>query len=376
MQEQKKKSIFKTYFIYFIAMALFCGVRIASSMGVGDNLKAPLGDIVFTVIIQVGVMFLVPFLLYMLFIRVTPKQLFKTCNFFKPNFSVVMISIGLGVVLFLINLVVSSIFNGFISFTGYETPFYFGEAIESDYSVKSFFINVVLVAVLPALCEEFLHRGILLQGTKHMGFYKAIIISSICFGLIHFNISQVGYAIVLGIVMGFCSVVAKNIWVPIIMHFVNNFIAIYLEFAVENGWFLGGYSDSIAKLGTLDMWVVSVICFVSLSVITVILFYLVSLLYRQAILKKVDKAIQKVYGKGDNIGNEPILVEKGKVIHEMLENNTMINLNYEEMKSPIEVVMPKQKEVYKPSFKDNIFLICSLFLGGLITLFTYIWGLM
>ena len=74
------------------------------------------------------------------------------------------------------------------------------------------------------------------------------------------------------------------------------------------------------------------------------------------------------------MGNEPVLVEKGKIIHEMLENNTMINLNYEEMKSPIEVVMPKQKEVYKPSFKDNIFLVCTITLGGLVTLFTYIWG--
>ena len=374
MQEQKKKSVFKTYFIYFISMALFCGVRIASSMGIGDELKSPLNEIVFTAIIQVGIMFLIPFLLYMLFIQVKPKQLIKTCNFFKPNFSVIMISVALGVVLFLINLVVSSIFNGFIAFTGYETPFYFGETTPGDYSVSSFFLNVLLVAVLPALCEEFLHRGVLLQGTKHIGFYKAIVISSVCFGLVHFNIGQVGYAIVLGLVMGFCSVVAKNIWVPIIMHFMNNFIALYLEFAAENGWFLGDYTNWIAQLSGLDMWIVSMVCFVALCVITVALFYLVSLLYRQAILKRVDRAIQRVYDRDSTVRNEPILVEKGKIIHEMLENNTMINLNYEEMKSPIEVVMPKQKEVYVPSFKDNIFLICSIVLGGLVTLFTYLWG--
>lgn len=374
MQEQRKKSVFKTYFIYFICMALFCGVRIASSMGVGDGLNTPWGDVVFTAIIQIGVMFLVPFVLYMLFIRVTPKQVFKTCNFSKLSFSTIMISIALGVVLFIINLVVSSIFNGFIHFTGYQTPFYFGEIIEGDYSVSAFFLNVLLVAVLPALCEEFIHRGILLQGTKHIGFYKAIIISSICFGLIHFNIGQVGYAIILGLVMGFCSVVAKNIWVPIIMHFMNNFIAIYLEFATENGWFLGGYSEWIVRLGSLNMWVVSVICFVALCVICIVLFYLVSLLYKQAILKKVDNAIQKVYDKDLNVDDSPVLVEKSRVIHEMLENNTMINLNYEEMKSPLEMVMPKQKQVYKPSFKDNIFLVCTLFLGGLITIFTFVWG--
>ena len=101
---------------------------------------------------------------------------------------------------------------------------------------------------------------------------------------------------------------------------------------------------------------------------------MVSLLYRQAILKRVDKAIRKVYDKDVNINDEPVLVDKGRIIHEMLETNTMINLNYEEMKSPIEIVMPKQKMVYKPTFKDNIFLICTIFLGGLITLFTFVWG--
>ena len=43
------------------------------------------------------------------------------------------------------------------------------------------------------------------------------------------------------------------------------------------------------------------------------------------------------------------------------ENDLMINdINY---------------EVYLPgNFKDNIFLICSITLGTLVTLFTYIWG--
>ncbi len=374
MQEQSKKSIFKTYLIYFISLMLFCGVRIISSLGLLDGVKAPWNDILFTSIIQIGIMFLIPFTLYMLFLRVTPKQVFKTCNFYKPTFSVVLTSLALGVVLFFINLVVSSIFGGIVDFTGYHTPFYFGEVVESDYGIGSFFLNVLLVAILPALCEEFLHRGLLLQGTKHSGFYRAIVISSICFGLIHLNIGQVAYATVLGLIMGFCSVVAKNIWVSVIMHFVNNFIAIYLEFAVANGWFLGGYTDWLARLGELDLWLICIICFIALCVIAILLFYLVLALYKQSILRKVNRAIERVYDKDVNISDKPVAVDKNRIIHEMLENNTMINLNYEEMKSPIEMVMPKQKEVYKPNFKDNIFLVCTLFLGGLVTIFTFVWG--
>ena len=374
MREQNKKSIFKTYLIYFIVMVLFCSVRIISSLDMLNKIPNPWNDILFTGLIQVVIMFVVPFILYMLFLRVTPKQVFKTCNYSKTNFSTIGISFALGVILFLINLVVSSIFNGFIDFTGYQTPFYFGEIIQNDYSIGAFFLNVLLVAILPAICEEFLHRGLLLQGTKHMGFGKAIIISSICFGLIHFNIGQVAYAIVLGLIMGFASVVAKNIWVPVIMHFTNNFIAVYLEFASANGWFLGDYVAWINSLGQFKLLVVCVICFVVLSIISLALFYLIGLLYRQSIVKKVNQAIEKVYVDDNNYGDQPVLIDKNKIVHEMLENNTMINLNYEEAKNPIEVVMPKQKVVYKPTFKDNIFLICSLFLGGLITLFTFVWG--
>ena len=374
MPEQRKKSIFKTYFIYFVSMVLFCGVRIISSLNVLGDISAKKSDILFTLIIQVGIMFFVPFVLYMLFIRVTPKQVIKTVNFSKISVSTVVISVGLGIIIFLMNIVVSSIFSGVLTFTGYRTPLTFEAQSVPSYSLTSFFVNVFLVAILPAICEEFLHRGILLQGTKHIGFKKAIIISSVCFGLIHFNISQVSYAIVLGLVLGFASVVAKNLWVPIIMHFTNNFIAIYLEFAEVNGWLFGNYNDWIAKLGNYDFWIICVICFVALCVIAITLFYLVILLYRQAILKKVNRAIERVYQKDENVTDEPVLLDKGKVLHEMLENNTMLNLNYEEMESPLQIVMPKQKTVYTPNFKDNIFLICSITLGALVTLFTYIWG--
>jgi membrane protease YdiL (CAAX protease family) len=374
MVEQKKKSIFKTYMIYFIAMVLFCVVRIMANTDWLSNVGNVWSDIIYTGIIQVVVMFLIPFLMYMLFINVPPKSVFKTVNFSKINFSTVLVSIGLGVVIFLMNIVVSSIFSGIIGFTGYRTPLTFETQPTPDWGITSFLLNVLLVAVLPAICEEFLHRGLLLQGTKHIGFTKSIIISSVLFGLIHFNIAQVSYAIVLGLVLGFASVVAKNLWVPIIMHFVNNFIAVYLDFAEANGWLLGDYNVWLQKLAGMDFWIVCLICFIALSIIALLLFYFIMILFRQSILKKVNKAIQKVYSKDQNLTDEPVLINKGKVIHEMLENNTMINLNYEEMKSPFEIVMPKQKIVYTPNFKDNIFLICSFVLGGLITLFTFVWG--
>lgn len=355
-------------------MMLFCGVRIAFSLDAFSGLNGKLNDIVFTSIIQIGILFLVPFLLYMALIGVKPKAVFKTCNYQKTTLSVVFVGFGLGIIAFVLNIIVSSIFSGFITFTGYRTPLTFTSGTPADYSFTNFLLQVVLTAILPALCEEFLHRGLLLQGTKHMGFTKAIVISSICFGLIHFNINQVGYAIVIGLIMGYASVVAKNIWVAVIIHFTNNFIAVYLEFAEANRWFLGGYKAIFERLEGLNFIVLCVVCFVVLCVVAILLYYFMVLLFKQAILKRLNRAISKVYESGNT--DEPVVVDRDKVVQEVLENNTMLNLDYEEMKSPLDVIMPKQTKVYKLSFKDNIFLICSLFLGGLITIFTYVWGLL
>ena len=110
MQQPVKKSIAKTYFIYFICMVLFCCVRIASTRGIGSDLGEPLSDIVFTLIIQVGIMFIIPAILYMLFLRVKPKALFKTCNFYKMSFMTIVYSVLLGFLIYFLSLLYNLLF--------------------------------------------------------------------------------------------------------------------------------------------------------------------------------------------------------------------------------------------------------------------------
>ena len=373
--EQSNKSIFKTYLVYFISMLMFCAIRIAVSEGFLSELGARWQDVVSTIIIQGLFMFGLPLVLYSLFLKTKPKNVFKTCNYRPINTATVFISFGLGICMFFVNIAVSAGFNGIISFFGYQTPVSFGVAEEVSATIPNFLLDVVLVAVLPALCEEFLHRGLLLQGTKHGGFTKSIIISSVLFGLMHLNISQVSYAIVLGMVMGFASVVAKNIWVPIIMHFTNNFISVYLDYATANGWVGCRFYEKLTLLSRSSMLVIFIVCFIALLAIASLMIYLILQLFKQNILLKVNKAISAVYDDNENANtNDPILTQKSAMLQQMLEENTLLNLNYEAMKSPIEIVMPKQKVVYKTTFKDKIFLYASLILGGIVTLFTLIWG--
>lgn len=370
--ENNKKSILKTFAIYYICMAVFVGIRISTLL-----IELPTEiwvDVIYSCIVQVGIIFILPLLLYCMFLKVSPKQVFKTCNFSKININTILISIGLGFICFGINIVVSSLSNGLIGFTGYRSS---SSGIAFEYNLLNFCLDIFSVAVLPAFCEEFLHRGIVLQGTKHMGFKKAILISSLLFGLLHFSIQKVFYAFVIGLILGLVSVVAKNIWVGIIIHFVNNAFSVYLDYANANDWLFGDLLEGLSEwLMTTPFIFVFICCSLFVFALISLLILFVWLLYKQAMLSKVKKALDKAYNSSDINKNSKVLINKDSVFNDLLEQNTLLNLTYRKMDNPIDIVLPKEKSQYKLSFKDNIFMIGAVVLGAVITIFTYIWGLL
>ena len=98
-------------------------------------------------------------------------------------------------------------------------------------------MQVVLVAVLPAICEETTHRGLLIHGYSMLGIKRAVIYSSLMFGLMHLNINQFFYATILGFLIALSTLMSKSIIPAMIIHFMNNFISTYISFAQSNKWF-------------------------------------------------------------------------------------------------------------------------------------------
>ena len=278
--EGNNKSIFKIYAIYFICMALFCTIRIFTSAGY--LLDGIWGDVYLSLIVQAVVMFIFPLFFYCVFFNVKPKAVFKSCNFEKLSFTAVLISIVLGIICFVINIAVSSLFSGILTFTGYR---YQMGSSANDYSTWHFFLEIFLVAFLPGVCEEFVHRGILLQGTKHAGFKKAIVMSSLMFGLIHFNVQQFFYAFVIGLILGFVSVVSKNIFPGMIIHFINNAISIYLDYASNRGWLFGDSLDKIqGLLSSGNSFAIFAISAGTMILIVLLLSLFIWLLYKQSMI--------------------------------------------------------------------------------------------
>lgn len=83
--------------------------------------------------------------------------------------------------------------------------------------------SIVTVAIAAPVLEEILFRGIILHGLlKNYGAGLSITFSSLLFALIHGNIAQGLGAFLMGLFMGWLYWKTKSLYLPIILHFVNN----------------------------------------------------------------------------------------------------------------------------------------------------------
>lgn len=90
----------------------------------------------------------------------------------------------------------------------------------SLYTLLQFMATVVLAPIV----EEFMFRGVLLSRLKRkLPITVAIIISSVFFGVTHLSIATLG-ATIFGICMCVLYIKTNNIFVPISMHILHNFI--------------------------------------------------------------------------------------------------------------------------------------------------------
>jgi uncharacterized protein len=87
--------------------------------------------------------------------------------------------------------------------------------------------DLVWLGLLPGLSEELLFRGVMLPALGLNLF--AVVVSSVCFGVLHFSGSQqwayVIWATVIGLVLGGSALATGNLLVPIVAHITTNLIS-------------------------------------------------------------------------------------------------------------------------------------------------------
>ncbi len=131
---------------------------------------------------------------------------------------------------------------------------------------------VLIVSLAAGICEEVLFRGVILRGYQQLGNVRAVLITSVLFGIFHYNIYNLLGPIVLGIVFGSLAVVTKSLWAAIIGHVFNNLLAIsigYFFFIMED--YIPNEDTEIAETAMQESLFASLIFFGVLAVIGLVI---------------------------------------------------------------------------------------------------------
>lgn len=100
-----------------------------------------------------------------------------------------------------------------------------------------FAFNILVVALLPAIGEEMVFRGALMPilikwtGKKHLGVW----ISAALFSAMHMQFYGFLPRMMLGALLGYIFLWSRSLWAPIIAHFTNNALAVFLLFMMSKG---------------------------------------------------------------------------------------------------------------------------------------------
>ena len=312
-------------------------------------------DFLATFIIQIVIVSAIPILLYSLFVTKSFKKTFANFGFKKLSKKLLLLSIAVALVLSILNIFVADSFATIIVLLGYETNI---PSLSVNYS--SMLVDFVLTACLPGLCEEILHRGLMLNACKKEGYTRyGLICSSILFGLLHLNILQFFYATILGFCIGLSVLATESIWTGVICHFTNNFISVY--FSYDTGLPIQRlYQYFLQLLINLPSYLLIAFCAGAMIGLIYLFKWLLKIIQKQRLKEAIDRLTSEL-----NLDNLDSIEAESKVneVNELLQN-----LNKPESN--------KYTNKKKVGFVDNLFLICSIILGAVATIFTFITGIL
>ena len=117
------------------------------------------------------------------------------------------------------------------------------------------FVNLLVMALLPAVCEEMMFRGWLQRALgQSVDYHTAIWVSAIVFSAIHFQFYGFIPRMLIGAALGYLYYYTGSLWAPIVAHFTNNAAAVVTAFLSYNGY----TSIDFDLIGTGDTWYLSV----------------------------------------------------------------------------------------------------------------------
>ena len=122
------------------------------------------------------------------------------------------------------------------------------EAVEMKLASGPAWFALILIALVPAVCEELAFRGFILTGMRQPGSgkrerrWRAIAVSSLFFALAHGILQQQISAFFLGLILGYIAYQVQSVWPAILYHLTHNTTACFahasggLEWLEKQQW--------------------------------------------------------------------------------------------------------------------------------------------
>lgn len=95
-------------------------------------------------------------------------------------------------------------------------------------TLTDYLLGIFIICILPPIGEELIFRKALCDSLEGVDEWKIIILSGIIFSLTHFNLAQTFYQFFIGCVLAYLYLKTRNITLAILIHFINNFLALFI----------------------------------------------------------------------------------------------------------------------------------------------------
>lgn len=371
-----------TYVTYFVIVLLFLGVRLLSAFGLLDFMPSIVRSVVTTIFIQIILMFTICLFMFSGIMKNKPKDTLNYWGYKKTSSKTLCYAVILGFIVFFLNSYIASFFATLLEAIGFRSS----TVVYESYPWWLLLLNIVFTALLPAVCEETAHRGLLLKGSLGLGATKAIIISAFLFGLLHMNIQQFFYATIIGLYLGYLTIHCDSIFPAIIIHFMNNALSTIVTYSAVNGLWLTKFLDKVTNVEANPVTGL-IFNFVLLCLLAFGLWQLTKKLILDSGNDRIKDIQEEIYkglvkqdyldtvgrSKKDVLGQDNVMPREIFVDVEELFLEKNLKLGY---MSKIDKKIMEDEQTYKHNFWTIATMTLSFVIGIAVTIFTLVWGLL
>jgi membrane protease YdiL (CAAX protease family) len=352
MKKVKSYNIFDVNILFFLLGLVF--------LTFGAYVQSKSFD--YGILITEYIIVLLPVLFYGIYKKI---DLIEALRLRKIKFKVILKIVGLSIFLVPIigfgNIITTTLLSYFNLVIYIDMP-----SAQNGYELVKYSF---LIAISAGICEEIFFRGMVLNAyEKHTNRKFALIMSSVLFGLFHFNIQNLLGPMLLGVIFSYLVYITDSILSSIIAHAMNNWVSVFAGYLMNKfGSEISTVTIENVNITTSDMIMSSIFIGLIAIVSLVIIYIFIKSIKRDCLEIKDDMSVI--------IKGEPYFIVKKKkkgliLINDELNfkelniNNIYNKLIFLDNKNLVDVVIEENLNIHnKNNFKVELYKFFPLFLS-------------